>query len=360
MSMARFPRVLFSLLLVCSLGLAGCSAPTTTAAPTSGAAPTGGVAPTGPAPAAVDDPYARIPDIVAAVAPSVVTIFTDQAQGSGVIYADGLIVTNNHVATSGKNLEVALTGTGVGTRISATLVGATPRLDLAVIKIDRAGLPLAKFQTPEPQLGSLAIAIGDPLGFENSVTVGVVSGHHRSIPGAAQQSPALVDLLQTDAAISPGNSGGALVGPDGGIIGINVAYIPPAGGAVSIGFAIPAATVVDALPFLEKGKGPPLAWMGLNPVTLTPALAQRLGIKATSGAIVAQVAPGGPADQAGIKVGDVITSIAGQPITSAEDLLAALRKHKPGDVVDVVIDRNGTTKTVSVTLGSPPEASVAP
>ncbi|MEA2623633.1 MAG: serine protease DegQ, partial [Chloroflexota bacterium] len=334
MSRCRVHELLPIALLTASLALGGCSAPTTTTtgSPGSAALPSA----TGTA-AAAADPYAHIPDIVEAVAPSVVTIFTDHAQGSGVIWnADGRIVTNNHVATSGSNLEVSL---GSGGRLPATLLGTTPRLDLAVIKVDRTDLPAATFNPTEPKLGSLAIAIGDPLGFENSVTVGVVSGMHRSIPGAAQQSPALVDLLQTDAAISPGNSGGALVGPDGSIIGINVAYIPPTASAVAIGFAIPAATVIDAVPYLEKGEAVPLAWLGLSPVTLTPALAQRLGIDATTGAIVAEVAPGGPADQAGIKVEDVITAIGGQPIATAEDLLAALRMLKPGDTVDVTIER---------------------
>src|SRR5205085_1967535 len=117
------------------------------------------------------------------------------------------------------------------------------------------GLPAAKWADRLPPVGSLAIAIGNPLGFENSVTAGIISGTGRAVPGAAQQAPALVDLVQTDAAISPGNSGGALVGGDARVIGVNVAYIPPSASAVSIGFAIPAPTVTDVVKqLIAKGK----------------------------------------------------------------------------------------------------------
>jgi S1-C subfamily serine protease len=297
--------------------------------------------------------YARIPDIVARVSPSVVTVFTDQGQGSGVIMGrNGLIITNNHVAAAGGNLSVALVG--AQDLVPATILGADPRVDLALIRIDQQGLPAATLEEREPRLGELAIAIGDPLGFENSVTVGVVSGLHRAIPGSAQQSQALVDLLQTDAAISPGNSGGALVGSEGTILGINVAFIPPSASAVSIGFAIPAATVEFAMPYLERGEPVALAWMGIYPVTLTAQLAQRFGLEATAGALVVQVQEGSPADEAGIREGDVITALGDRRVESAEDLLGALRAQRPGDRVDVTVDRNGESQTLQITLASPP------
>jgi S1-C subfamily serine protease len=180
------------------------------------------------------------------------------------------------------------------------------------------------------------------------------------IPGSAQESPALVDLLQTDAAISPGNSGGALVDGDGRVMGINVAFIPPEASAVAIGFAIPAPTVDLALPFLRKGEPVPIAFMGIQPVTMTPALAQRFGLPKTAGALVVDVVAGSPADMAGIKSGDIITGINGTAVASAEDLLQALRGFKPGDTVKVSIDRNGNTQKLDVTLTSPPAASPAP
>ena len=130
-----------------------------------------------------------------------------------------------------------------GEQVDATLVGTDPTTDVAVLKVDKTGLPAASFDQSQPQVGQLAVALGSPLGFDDTVTVGIISGLERTIPGSAQESQALVDLIQTDAAISPGNSGGALVDANSQVVGMNVAYIPPAASAVSIGFAIPAQTV---------------------------------------------------------------------------------------------------------------------
>src|SRR3954471_17046003 len=187
-----------------------------------------------------------IPDLVDRVRPSVVAILRrDGAQGSGVIArADGVIITNDHVVEGVQTVTVVYAD---GRRDQAGVKATDPRSDLAVIHVDRSGLPAATFRDDEPRVGELALAIGNPLGFAESVTAGIVSGLGRSIPGSASTSPALIDLIQTDAAISPGNSGGGLVSGDGQFIGINVAYIPPSGGAVSIGFAIPSPTVTDVV-----------------------------------------------------------------------------------------------------------------
>jgi serine protease DegQ len=179
---------------------------------------------TGAGGAGDDGLFARIPGIVQDLRPSVVAVLTDRGEGSGVVWsADGVIVTNHHVIAQAERIQVAFAD---GRRSAARVQASDPATDLAVLRSDRRGLPAASFADRLPAPGELAIAIGNPLGFANSVTVGVVSGLHRGIPGSAAQTRALVDLLQTDAAISPGNSGGALVGPDAKVIGINEAYIP--------------------------------------------------------------------------------------------------------------------------------------
>ncbi|MEZ5102416.1 MAG: trypsin-like peptidase domain-containing protein [Thermoleophilia bacterium] len=277
---------------------------------------------------------ASIPAIVARVQPSVVAILVEASQGrgegSGVIWDDrGAIVTNNHVVEGATSVVVALTS---GERLDATVVASDPVTDLAVVRVDRAGLPPASFAEDSPPLGSLAIALGDPLGFENSVTAGIVSGFHRSIPSGGQ-TPALVDLIQTDAAISPGNSGGALVGADGRVIGINVAYLPPGTGAVSLGFAIPAATVLDVVPQLLESGRVEHAFLGIQPLPLTPELARSYGLSTERGVIVGSVEAGSAAARAGLEPGDIVVRLGGDELATVEDLYAELRRHRPGDRV---------------------------
>jgi S1-C subfamily serine protease len=282
-------------------------------------------------------PFAAIPDIVERVQPSVVSVLTDTGEGSGVVFrADGVIVTNNHVVSDARTIEVALAD---GQRAPARLLARDAIVDLAVLKVDGRELPPATFADGSPRVGELAIALGDPLGFENSVTAGIVSGLHRAIPGSAQQSASLVDLIQTDAPISPGNSGGALVDASGRVIGINVAYLPPSTGSVSLGFAIPSATVTTTVDQLLRNGRAEHAFLGIGPTTLTASLAQQFGIDARDGVLVLTVSAGGPAAAGGIRPGDVLTSIDGQTLRTAEDLLAQLRKHKPGDMVALVATR---------------------
>jgi S1-C subfamily serine protease len=266
--------------------------------------------------------------------------------------ADGVIVTNNHVVAGAASLQVAFAD---GQRVSAELIATDPLADLAVIRADRDGLPAATFAPSLPRVGELALAIGNPIGFEDSVTQGIISGLHRAIPGAAQRAPSLVDLIQTDAAISPGNSGGALVNERGEVVGVNVAYIPPNSvGAVSIGFAIPSPTVINIVQQLLESGVAVHPYTGIRPVTLTPQLAQRFNLKADHGVVVLAVESGGPAEAAGITPGDVITEIDGKRIDTAEDLLAAVAEHAPGDAVSVTLLRDGQEKSVTLILGEFP------
>jgi serine protease DegQ len=301
------------------------------------------------------DAWANIPQIVAQVEPSVTSILQDNGEGSGVVWnADGVVVTNNHVV---EGLDKVVVVYADGKRADGKVLATDPLSDLAVVQTDRKDAPPATFATAVPPVGSLAIALGNPLGFENSATAGIISGSHRAIPGAASQAPGLVDLVQTDAAISPGNSGGALVGSDTKVIGVNVAYIPPSAGSVSIGFAIPAPTVTDVVDQLLKNGRAQHAYLGVLPEPLTPEIVEQFGIPVSEGALVVEVPKGSPADKAGIQPGDVITGIDDAPVSTVEDLLGALRQHKPGDKVSVKVVRDGKEQTIDVTVGDFPTSS---
>ena len=293
-----------------------------------------------------------IPDIVEEVEPSVVTVLGDRGLGSGVVYAeDGIIVTNAHVVAGSESLAVAFAD---GTRADAEVVAATRLLDLAVLRVERDGLPAATFSDELPRVGELAIAMGSPLGLEQTVTAGIVSALNRGIPGSARSTHALVDLIQTDAAISPGNSGGALVDGAGRVIGINVAYLPPIAGAVSLGFAIPSPTVLHAVEELLETGEVDLAYMGVAPVPLTPQIADQFGLDDEEGVLVAQVPEGGPADQAGLEPGDLVIALDGEAVRSVEDFLGFLRRSQRGDVVEVELVRDGEEMTIDVTLAGRP------
>ena len=315
-----------------------------------------------------DEPVAQV---ASQVGPSVVQVNVDVTQntpfgpqseegiGSGVIYRDdGYIVTNNHVVEGATGLNVAFAD---GTTEPAQVVGRDPRTEMAVIRVDRNDLPAAKFNEDEDLVvGQLAVAIGSPSGFESTVTSGVISGIGREFPaeftgGDPAATSALTDLIQTDAAISPGNSGGALADRDGEVIGINVAYLPPSDtGAVNIGFAIPsdtAASVADQL--IETGKVSS-AYLGVVTTDLSPEDAERFGLPVESGAIVGQVEPGSGADAAGVRRGDIIVRLGDEPIDNAGDLFGALRDYQPGDTVELTVVRDGEELTLDVTLGERP------
>ncbi|HEX2141885.1 MAG TPA: trypsin-like peptidase domain-containing protein [Candidatus Limnocylindria bacterium] len=296
-----------------------------------------------------------IPDIVASVEPSVVTIFTERGGlGSGVIYsADGLILTNEHVVRGADEVEV---GFADGKREAGTVVAEDPVTDLALVQVERTGLPAAEFEPSLPRVGELAVVIGSPLGFANTATAGIISGLHREIPGSASNSQSLVDLIQTDAPISPGNSGGAVVNSEGKVIGISEAYIPPQAGAVALGFAIPAANAMEVAEQLRDDGSAEHAFMGLGPAAITPQIAEQLGLPDTQGALVLSVVDGGPAAEAGLEPGDVIVGLGGEEIQTPEDLLAALRGHAPGDEVEVEISRGGEPSQITVTLADRPSA----
>lgn len=310
-----------------------------------------------------DEPVAQV---ASQVEPSVVQVnvqaiqqtpFGAQEQeglGSGVIYrSDGYIVTNNHVVEGADEVNIAFAD---GTVERGEVVGTDPTTDLAVVQVNRTDLPAASFVEGDDLIpGQLAVAIGSPSGFQSTVTSGVISGLNREIPPEftlGQQEEPLVDLVQTDAAISPGNSGGALANRDGEVVGINVAYLPSAQtGAVDLGFAIPSDTVISiADQLIETGEASQ-PFIGVSLDDITAETAEQFGREVVSGALVIGVEPGSGADAAGVQEGDIIVGLNDDLIEDAGDLLGALREYQPGDEVDLTVVRNGSEQTLPVTLG---------
>ena len=331
--------------------LAGCSL---TREPQARSAP----APVTAAPAgagAQAPPAGNIPGIVRKVEPSVVTISHDQGTGSGVVWSkDGVVITNAHVVGDVRDVEVAFFD---GRRADGRVRATDPDTDLAVVDTERKDLQPATFQEELPAVGELAVAMGSPLGFQNTITAGIISGLHREIPGSAQQGiRSLVDLIQTDAAISPGNSGGALVNGRGQVVGINVAYIPPEQGAVAIGFAIPGATAVDVVGQLLKNGRATHSYLGIQPDQVTREVAGQLGLDRAAGVVVLEVVQGGPADRAGLRPGDVIVRMGDAAVDTVEDLFGELRQRKPSSQVRITFIRDRREQQATVTLADRPSS----
>ncbi len=308
-----------------------------------------------------------VAEVAAEVEPSVVQVNVQAIQtspfgeeqeaeglGSGVIYRpDGYIITNNHVIEGAEEVNVAFAD---GTVEQAGVVGTDAYTDLAVVRVGRDGLPAADFaENLDLRIGELAVAIGSPSGFQSTVSAGVISGLNRDLPpeltGAGEGAAALVDLIQTDAGISPGNSGGALAGENSRVIGINVAYLPPGQtGAENIGFAIPSTTAISvADQLIETGEAEhPL--LGVNLTPLTPQVAEDYDLGVESGVLVTNVPQDGPAANAGVEPGDVITAVGGEDVTDPGDVISALRDYSPGETVDLSAVSGGEERQFEVTL----------
>ncbi|MGV8965915.1 MAG: S1C family serine protease [Cellulomonas sp.] len=299
---------------------------------------------------AVSGGVTRAPDSVAGIAarvlPSVVSIQVESSQGSStgsglVLRQDGYLLTNNHVvaagAESGATIVVLFAD---GTEEPATIVGRTGDYDLAVIKVERTGLvPLALGDSDQVAVGDPVVAVGAPLGLEGTVTTGIISALNRPVSAGDTTDLAFINALQTDAAINPGNSGGPLVNGAGEVIGINsaIAQPPGAGGAIAgnigLGFAIPSNQARrTAEQLIETGR----ATYPVVGVLLDQSYAGE-GVQVATGAQQGQeaVSAGGPADNAGIRSGDIILSIDGRPVTEADELIVAIRAKAPGDTVSL-------------------------
>jgi len=270
-----------------------------------------------------------------------------KGKGSGFIVSkDGYILTNNHVVAGADEITVSMSD---GKTYPAKVIGTDPSYDLAVIKIDGKNLPTLKLgDSDKVRVGEWAIAIGNPFGFESSVTVGVISAKNRSIRA---RDFSFDGFLQTDAAINPGNSGGPLLNLKGEVIGINTAIIPYAQG---IGFAIPINMAKQVLQDLVKYGSVKRGWLGVYIQPLTKEFADVYGIKSEEGAVIADIVPGSPADKAGLKRGDVIVEVDGKKVKDDLDLTMKIRSHLAGDKVAIKILRDGSERKISVVLGNIP------
>jgi serine protease Do len=295
-----------------------------------------------------------IPQIVSQVEPSVVTVRTQNGLGSGIVYRKDTVLTDQHVVAlqegQPKTFDHVQLELADGSTIRGTVTGSDLLTDLAVIHVSRSNLPPLTFRSSLPRPGETVLAIGSPLGFNSSVTEGIVSALGRNLP-SSNGSPPLVDLIQTDAAISPGNSGGALVDVCGQVVGVNEAYIPPQSGAVSLGFATPAVVATNIADQLAKNGKAVHPFLGVQLTELSPQDAQALGTAVKSGVVVVSVVSGGPAAKAGIQRGDVITAVDGHQVASFADLLGDLRTTQPGQTIDVRVNRHGKNLTIKVKVG---------
>jgi serine protease Do len=280
--------------------------------------------------------------------------YKSAALGSGVIVSDdGYILTNNHMVKGAEEIKVVLSDKR---EFKGKIVGTDPRTDLAVIKINAKNLPAARMgESGKLKAGDIVLAIGTPFGLNQSITMGIVSAVGRSNVGIAD----LEDFIQTDAAVNPGNSGGALVNTSGEVVGINTAIFSTSGGYMGIGFSIPsdmAKTVMDSI--IKHGRVL-RGWLGVSIQNLTPEIAKSLGIKQEAGALVADVVKGSPADKAGLKRGDLIVEFDGKKIEDSTHLRNMVAATAPGKSIELKLIRDSKEQTVSVTLGEFKEQKVA-
>jgi len=293
--------------------------------------------------------------------------FSQGGQGSGfVVDTAGDILTNNHVVDGATTVQVVFND---GKTASATVLGKDAADDLAIVKVDGSAVsgikPLVLADSAGVKPGQTAIAIGSPYGLNNSIAVGVISGLNRSVQGSS-----LTGMIQTDANIQPGNSGGPLLNSTGEVIGINTAF---EGQGTGIGFAVPSSIASKALADLKAGKEIARPWIGISGLQLTQTQADSLGLSVNQGVYVVTVVAGGPAEKAGLKAGgtdqngapgkggDVITAIGGTPVKNVTDIQSFLANKKVGDTVSLTILRGGATTSASVTLGArPADTTITP
>jgi len=304
-------------------------------------------------------------DLVATVAPAVVSIVTESVTynwfwqavpqtgaGSGIIISsDGYIVTNNHVVDGANKVTVTLSN---GSTFKATIVGTDGQTDLAVVKIEAMNLTYLHFLNSSlEQLSVLdpVVAVGNALALPGGPTwtTGVVSNLGRSIE--EDTGVVLNDIIQTDAAINAGNSGGPLLDVAGQVVGINVAI---ASNAENIGFAISTDTAIPVVESLITEGKVPRPWLGVSVTSVTPIIQQYYNLSVSSGALITSVSSGSPADEAGLRAGDVIIKMGGQNISTADDLLSAIGSHQIGDQIEITYYRGNVQKVTNATLGESP------
>lgn len=291
-----------------------------------------------------------------------------EAQGSGFLVDNqGHILTNNHVVEQASSVKVVLEN---GNNVEAKVIGTDVADDLALIQVDTSAMsgitPVTLGDSGTVKPGQMAIAIGNPFGLDDSITVGVISGLDRTLTSSVGRP--ITGLFQTDAAINPGNSGGPLLDSQGEVIGINTAIENPMTGAQGIGFAVPINTAKDQLQALLKGQDIKRTWLGISGMAITANLAQKLGLPVDQGVYVITVTADSPAEKAGIKGsgadankspvagGDIVTAVDGTAVKKVEDMVIYFNTKNVGDDVTLSVIRDGKTIQVVVTLGPWPDA----
>src|SRR5438105_895802 len=269
--------------------------------------------------------------------------------GSGFVWStDGIIVTNNHVVEGASRVSVIFPD---GSQVGAKLIGVDPDSDLAVLRVDSKNLVPAPIGTSaDLMIGETVVAVGNPFGLSGSVTTGVVSALGRSVP-SKEEGRTFTDFIQTDASINPGNSGGPLLNIEGKVVGINTAIYANAQG---IGFAIPVDRARKVIQDLLRYGRVHSVWIGAVTATITPEEAKRIGAHTPRGALVARVFTGSPAQAAGVKAGDVITSRGGKPVDSREAFSTLTATIAAGQPLQLSVVREGSPRTVAVRPAEPP------
>ena len=270
--------------------------------------------------------------------------------GSGVIISpDGYILTNHHVVATADQIEVALAD---GRKAKGHIIGSDPETDLAVIKIDLPGtIPAVTFgHSDQSQVGDIVLAIGNPFGVGQTVTMGIVSALKRNHLGLNT----FENFIQTDAAINPGNSGGALADINGNLIGINSAIYSPNGGSLGIGFAIPVSTAKMIMEQIIQHGSVTRGWIGVAVQELTPELAESFKLNSQQGVLISEVVRGSPANKAGVQPGDILTSVDNKPLTDSSVMLETISNLLPGKMVSLKLLRNQQEVIVQVTVGKRP------
>lgn len=276
-----------------------------------------------------------------------------RAQGSGFfISPDGYIVTNNHVVENATDVHVVMED---GKVLPAKVVGTDKKTDLALLKIDTgSNYPYVQFAPQTPRVGDWVLAVGNPFGLGGTVTAGIVSARGRDI-GAGPYD----DFLQIDAPVNRGNSGGPTFNMQGNVVGVNTAIYSPSGGSVGIGFAIPADVVENVVTALKEHGKVTRGWIGVEIQPVTSDIAESLGLKSTKGALVAEVQPNGPAKAAGVKPEDIIEAVNGAKIDGPRELARKIAALGPKAKAELLVWRNGSDKTLSMTLGTLPNQQQA-
>ncbi|WPP45636.1 DegQ family serine endoprotease [Pseudomonas sp. AN-1] len=276
-----------------------------------------------------------------------------QSLGSGfIISSDGYVLTNNHVVADADEIIVRLSDRS---ELEAKLVGADPRTDVALLKVEGKSLPTVKLgKSDELKVGEWVVAIGSPFGFDHSVTAGIVSAKGRSLPDENY-----VPFIQTDVAINPGNSGGPLFNLDGEVVGINSQIFTRSGGFMGLSFAIPIDVAMNVAEQLKAEGKVSRGWLGVVIQEVNKDLAESFGLDKPAGALVAQVLEGSPGAKGGLQVGDVILALNGQPIVVSADLPHLVGTLKPGTEVELDVVREGERKRLKLAVGALPEEGEA-